>query len=118
MKAKDVMTTHVISVPSQAPILAALQLMLQHNISGLPVVDEKQNLVGIVTEGDFLRRTETGTGRKRSRWLEFLLGPGALADDYVHSHGRRVDQVMTVDVHTVAEDAAHAVADRVAALIL
>jgi CBS domain-containing protein len=105
MKAKDVMTTHVISVPSRAPILAALQLMLQHNISGLPVVDEKRNLVGIVTEGDFLRRAETGTERERSRWFEFLLGPGALADDYVRSHGRRVDEVMTADVHTVTEDA-------------
>ena len=99
------MTANVITVAPHAPILAALQLMLQHHISGLPVVDEKHNLVGIVTEGDFLRRAETDATRQRSRWLEFLLGPGAVADDYVHTHGRRVDEVMTNDVRTVADDA-------------
>src|SRR6516162_6555287 len=87
MKAKDVMTANVITVAPHAPMLAALQLMLQHHISGLPVVDEKHNLVGIVTEGEFLRRS------------------GAVADDYVHTHGRRVDEVMTSDVRTVADDA-------------
>ena len=104
-ESKDVMTANVITVAPHAPILAALQLMLQHHISGLPVVDEKRNLVGIVTEGDFLRRAETGTERQRSRWFEFLIGPGALAGDYVHTHGRRVDEVMTGDVRTVADDA-------------
>jgi hypothetical protein len=68
------------------------------------VVDEKGNLAGIVTEGDFLRRAETGTGRQRSRWLEFLLGPGALAGDYVRTHGRRIDDIMTTDVCVVTED--------------
>jgi CBS domain-containing protein len=105
MKAKDVMTRNVVTIAPHAPIFAALQLMMQHNISGLPVVDDKQDLVGIVTEGDFLRRAETGTERQRSRWFEFLLGPGALAGDYVRSHARRVDEVMTADVHSVAEDA-------------
>jgi CBS domain-containing protein len=105
MRAKDVMTGHVVSIAPDAAILEALRLMLQHRISGLPVVDGKGKLAGIVTEGDFLRRAETGTERKRSRWFEFLIGPGALAADYVRSHGRRVDEVMTTDVHTIAEDA-------------
>jgi CBS domain-containing protein len=105
MRAKDVMTRHAISIAPHALIVAAVRMMLQHNISGLPVVDEKRNLIRIVTEGDFLRRAETGTERQRSRWLEFLLGPGPLADDYVRSHGRRVDEVMTADVHAVTEDA-------------
>ena len=105
MKAKDVMTRHVVTIAPNASILEALRLMLQHKISGLPVVDEKGNLAGIVTEGDFLRRAETGTERKRSRWFEFLVGPGALAADYVRSHARRVDEVMTTDVHTITEDA-------------
>jgi CBS domain-containing protein len=104
MKAKDVMTRNVITIAPHAPILAALQLMQQHNISGLPVVDEKRNLVGIVTEGDFLRRAETGTERQRSRLFEFLLGPGALAGDYVHTHGRRVDEIMRTGVCAVTED--------------
>jgi CBS domain-containing protein len=105
MKAKDVMTRHVVTIAPNASILEALRLMLEHKISGLPVVNGEGNLAGIVTEGDFLRRAETGTERKRSRWFEFLVGPGALAADYVRSHARRVDEVMTTDVHTITEDA-------------
>jgi CBS domain-containing protein len=105
MKAKDVMTRNVISIAPDVSVFEAWRLMLQHNISGLPVVDRAGSVVGIVTEGDFLRRAETGTERKRPRWLEFLVGPGRLAKDYVRSHARRVDEVMTYDVETVTEDA-------------
>jgi CBS domain-containing protein len=104
MKAKDVMTEHVITVAPDASIVEALQAMLQNRISGLPVV-KGGNLVGIVTEGDFLRRSETGTERQRPRWVEFILGPGTIAKDYVHSHARRIDEVMTTEVETVGEDA-------------
>ena len=80
MKAHDVMTLGVISVQSNASVMRAVHLMLQNKISGLPVVDDKGSLVGIVTEGDFLRRGELGTQRQRPRWLEFLVGPGRLAE--------------------------------------
>src|SRR6266566_5210849 len=101
MKARDVMTSMVISVPSDAPVTQAIELMLQHRISGLPVVDAKGSLVGIVTEGDFLRRRELGTQRKRPRWLEFVVGPGKLATEYVEARGHNVGEVMTPGVHTV-----------------
>ena len=104
MKAADVMTTHVISVAPDESILKCVRLMLEYRISGLPVVDAKGSLVGIVTEGDFLRRAETGTERKRPRWLEFFTGPGRLAGEYVQSHGRKVAEVMTSDPITIAED--------------
>jgi CBS domain-containing protein len=104
MHAADVMNTNVISVTADASILKAVQLMLQHKISGLPVVNAAGTLVGMVTEGDFLRRAETGTARRRPRWLEFIMGPGRLADEYVRSHGRKVEDVMTPDPVTVAED--------------
>jgi CBS domain-containing protein len=84
--------------------MQAARLMLQKKISGLPVVDTDHTLVGVVTEGDLLRRTETATERQRPRWLEFLLGPGRLADEYVRSHGRKVSDVMTRDLKTIAED--------------
>src|SRR5262245_30287471 len=106
MKALDVMTQPVIAVASDASVLEAARLMLQHKISGLPVLDTQGRLAGMVTEGDFLRRAETRTQRRRPRWLEFLVGPGRLASEYVHASGRRVDDVMTSEVHTVAEDAA------------
>ena len=56
-----------------------------------------------MTEGDFLRRAETGTQRRRPRWLEFLIGPGRLADEYTRSHGRKVHEIMTADPITVTE---------------
>ena len=104
MKAVDVMTRQVITISPNASILEAARLMLQNRISGLPVVDQEGHLVGIVTEGDFLRRSEAGTERKRPRWLEFFVGPGRLADEYVHSHGRKVSEVMTPDPVTITED--------------
>ena len=105
MKAMDVMTREIISIAPEASIMEAVRLMLQHKISGLPVVDAAGHLEGIITEGDFLRRAETGTQRKRSRWVEFLLGPGRLADEYSQTSGRTVSEVMTPDVQTVTEDA-------------
>ena len=95
MQARDVMTLNVVSVEPDSSFLHAARLMLQKNISELPVVDGLGKLVGIVTEGDFLRRTELGTQRRRARWIEFLLGPGKLADEYVHSSGRKVQEIMT-----------------------
>jgi len=95
MKASDVMSSRVVSIAPEATVFEAIESMLQNRISGLPVIDRAGSLVGIVTEGDFLRRAETGTERKRPRWLEFLLGPNSLAGDYVRSHGRKVQEVMT-----------------------
>ena len=104
MQAKDVMTRDVISVAPDATVLLAARLMLQHHISGLPVIDSSGKLVGVLSEGDFLRRQETQTQRRRSRWLEFLMGPGRTAGEYIHSHGSKVSEVMTEDVRTVGED--------------
>jgi CBS domain-containing protein len=104
MKAHDVMTWGVVSVDPDTTIMRAASLMLQHKISGLPVVDAKREIVGIVTEGDFLRRHEIGTQRRRPRWLEFLVGPGRLASEYVHACGRKVGEIMTPNPHTITPD--------------
>lgn len=104
MKAADIMTATVVSTRPDASVKEAAQLMLQHRISGLPVLDREQRLVGMVTEGDFLRRGETGTTRRRPRWLEFLLGPGKLAAEYVQTYGRRIDEIMTPDPVCIAPD--------------
>jgi CBS domain-containing protein len=104
MNVRDAMTPRIISIATDAPITQAMRLMLQNRISGLPVVDGKGELVGMVTEGDFLRRGEIGTQRQRARWLEFLIGPGRLADEYVRARGRKVEDVMTREPVTVTED--------------
>jgi CBS domain-containing protein len=103
MKAADIMTPRVITISTDAPITEAIRLMLQNRISGLPVVDAYGSLVGIVTEGDFLRRAEDNTEKRRAHWLEFILGPGRLAGEYVRTHGRKVGEIMTSGLVTVAE---------------
>src|SRR5277367_6037259 len=104
MQVRDVMTQNVISIAANQTIVKAARLMLQNDISGLPVVNAEGVLVGMVTEGDFLRRDELGTQRRRPKWLEFLLGPGRIAEEYIRASGRKVEDVMTRDPVTVAED--------------
>ena len=105
MNAAEVMTRSVLTVNREDSLRDAIQLMLQNRISGLPVVDEAGAPVGMLTEGDLLRRAETHTERQRPRWLEFLLGPDKLANEYIHTHSRRVKDVMTPKVIAVAPDA-------------
>ena len=104
MNASDVMTRNIFSVRPDATVAEAIRTMLDKQISGLPVIDEAGRLVGILTEGDLLRRGETGTERQRPRWLEILMGPGRLAGEYVRTHGRKVDAIMTRDLVSVAPD--------------
>ena len=106
MRAHQIMTRSVITVTPQTTIVDAANLMLERHVSGLPVVDTNGKLVGIVSEGDFIRRSEVGTGRKRGRWLRFILGPGKSASDFVHEHGRKVSEVMTKSPLTITEDTA------------
>ena len=104
MKAREIMTTQVITVRSDSSLQDAIAAMLAHGISGMPVVDAQGRLVGMLSESDLLRRTELDTERKRPRWLAFLMGPGKLAEEYTHTHGRIVDDVMTDKLHCIAPD--------------
>ncbi|UVK47118.1 CBS domain-containing protein [Mesorhizobium sp. AR07] len=105
MQVEAVMTSPVVGIEPSASIADAARLMLSKKISGLPVIRSDGALVGIVSEGDFLRRGELGTKRKRSRWLEFLVSPGKVADEYIHANGRRVAEVMSDSVVTTTCDA-------------
>ena len=106
MRAHQIMTRPVVTVTPETSIVDAANLMLQRHVSGLPVVDGDGKLVGVVSEGDFIRRSEIGTGRRRGRWLRFILGPGKSALDFVHEHGHKVGEVMTKSPLTITEDAA------------
>jgi CBS domain-containing protein len=112
MQVRDVMHTDVVTVSSDTALADAAACMLSHGISGVPVVGPTGSLAGIVTEGDFLRRAELGTERHRKRWLEFFTSNWRLTEDYVQSHARRVEEIMSTPVATIAEDAPleHAVA--------
>jgi CBS domain-containing protein len=104
MKARDVMTQYVTSVGPNDSLSRAVRIMLQNEISGLPVIDTFGRLVGMITEGDLLRRAETTTRRRRARWIEFFVSPGRLAEEYAHSHGRKVSELMTADPISVTEE--------------
>ncbi len=102
MQAADVMTKVVISVAPDTAVADIAKLMLDRQISSVMVVDATGLLVGIITEGDLLRRAETGTERRPSRWLEAVSTSSELAADYVKSHARKAADVMSNDVATAS----------------
>ena len=114
MQARDIMTPDVICVAPDTPLAEVVQVMLEHRISAVPVLDNG-TLVGIVSEGDLLRRVETGTDAPPSRWLELVHSGDSRAKDYVKTHGRRAEEVMTRSVITVSEDASVAQIARILA---
>lgn len=105
MMAKDVMTTEVATVRLDAEVPAIARLLLDRRISAVPVVDECDHVVGIVSEGDLIRRPESGTLRHRSWWLAMFDTSEQSAREYVRSHGMRARDVMTPGVITVSENA-------------
>jgi len=105
MKAADVMTTHVITVRPETPVAQIAEVLLANRISAVPVVNDKDVLVGIVSEGDLIHRVEAGTERRRSWWLELLTGTETLAHEFVMSHARKAADVMTQPVVSVTPDA-------------
>jgi CBS domain-containing protein len=104
MNASDIMTSPVISVGPETPVHEIATLLLEHRISGVPVV-EHGRLIGFVSEGDLLHRQEIGTERKAagSWWLR-LFGVEGPAADYVKSHASRARDIMTREVVSVAPD--------------
>ena len=104
MRAHQIMTRQVITATVDTSVADAARTLLEHHISGMPVVDAAGKLVGVVSQGDFVRRAEIGTQRRRSRWLKLLLGPGEEATDFVRERGRKVGEVMNPSPITVTED--------------
>ncbi len=105
MRAQDIMTRTVSTVRPATKLAELANKLVAEHVSGMPVVDDEGKLVGVVTEGDLLRRCETGTEAQHGVWFSLFRGPGRLADEYVRSHGRTVGDVMTQDVISVDENA-------------
>jgi len=104
MKAADVMITNVIAVGPDACVQDVARILLDSRISAVPVIASDGKLLGIVSEGDLMRRAEAGTGRRRPWWLAILTGREVLANEYIREHSRRVTDVMTRNVVTAAAD--------------
>jgi CBS domain-containing protein len=104
MKARDVMVSPVITVKSSALVQDVAKTFLERRISAVPVVDDQGKLIGIVSEGDLLHRSEAGTERRRSWWLRALTEDEALAAEYTKAHARKVGDVMTRQPITASPD--------------
>jgi len=104
MKAADVMVSNVITVGPDACLQEVAQILLTNWISAVPVVGADGKILGIVSEGDLMRRVESGTGRHRPWWLAMLTGREVLAAEYVKEHSRKVTDVMTRKVVTAAPE--------------
>src|SRR6516165_2075294 len=103
MRVRDVMTYGAIWVPETATLAEAVETLLRSRVSALLVFDPKHRLVGVLSEGDLLRRAELETDSRRPHWLEFLFSGGRLADAYTRTHGRVVSEIMTSNVKTISE---------------
>jgi CBS domain-containing protein len=104
MQARDVMISPVITIRKNATVREVARILLEKRISAVPVVDNIGKLVGMITEGDLMRRAEAGTERPYSWWVHFLAGDATVAADYVKSHAARVEDVMTSDVVTATPE--------------
>jgi len=100
MKASDVMVTSVVTVGPDARVFEVAQQLLNNRISAIPVVGDKGEILGIVSEGDLLNRHEAETTHRKSWWLELLASRETMAADYVRSHSQHVTDVMTRNVIT------------------
>ena len=103
MRAMDIMTGDVITVRENASVTEVAKLLAKRGISAVPVVDNDNRVIGMVSEGDLLHRAETGTERRRPWWLEMIASTNTLAADYIKSHSGSVRDVMTRDVISVTE---------------
>jgi CBS domain-containing protein len=110
VRARDVMTTDVLTVGPEMSIADTAKLMLARHISGVPVIDGSGLLAGIITEGDLMRRAELVTAR-RPWWLALASRPEERAMAYVKAHGLKVKDVMTKKVVAIDE---HDPLDRIA----
>jgi CBS domain-containing protein len=104
VQARDIMTTNVITVYPDTSLQFIAKRLIENRISAVPVVEMDGRLVGIVSEGDLMRRPESSTERHSSWWLFLLASPEETARNYVKAHGNHASDVMTRHVVTVNED--------------
>ena len=104
MQASDIMTTKLLTATQEKQIDEIANLMMEHNISGVPIVDDGGAVVGIVSEGDLLRRVEGAADRPRGRLARLFLIEWPSTTDFIQQRGRRARDIMTRNVVTVPPD--------------
>lgn len=104
MKAMDVMVRDVVTVKPDDDVAKVVRLLAEHDVSALPVVDDDDNVVGVISEADLLHRKEIGTEKQRPWWLEAVTPASTLAGEFAKSHGHRVEEVMSNQIVSASED--------------
>jgi CBS domain-containing protein len=104
MLARDVMVAPVITVKPYSSIKTVADLFWKRHISGAPVVDDNGKIVGMISEGDLVYRSELKTDRPHPYWFLQVAGKENLAKEYAKSHAKHVSDVMTHNVVTAAPD--------------
>lgn len=104
MHAQDIMTANVITVAPDISVQEIAKLLIENRISAVPVVERNGRVIGIVSEGDLMRRTESGTERHPSWWLFLLATSEETARSFVKTHSRHAADVMTQPVISVNEE--------------
>jgi CBS domain-containing protein len=105
MKACDIMVRNVITTRPQASVSEVAKLLVDNDISALPVVDGTGHVVGVISEADLMRREELGSEKTRPWWLEAITPGATLAEEFAQSHGKRVEELMSSQVISATEDA-------------
>lgn len=106
MHAKDIMTEKVVSILPTDSVFDAAELMLDADVSALLVVNDRREVVGIISEADLIRRAETDTAPRKSWLLRILESDASAARALASTHVRRVADIMTKEVITATEDTA------------
>jgi CBS domain-containing protein len=114
MQAKDLMSTSLVVVPPETPVAAVAELLAARGISAVPVVDETGKPLGIVTEGDLIRRLAEEPRGPLTWFLDLFRDPAPQAQRFAKAHGKTARDVMTRDLVTAPEDAT---AERVSQLM-
>jgi len=104
MNAGDVMVRDIITIGPEKEVKEAARLLIDHDISALPVVNQRGELVGIISEADLIHRAEVDTLKHRPWWLEALIPASTLATEFTKSHGKRVEELMSTHVISASED--------------
>jgi CBS-domain-containing membrane protein len=104
MRAMDVMVRDVITVKPDDDVAEVVKLLTENDVSALPVVDDNGNVVGVISEADLIHREEIDTEKQHPWWLEAVMPASTLAEEFAKSHGRRVEEIMSTDAVTAAED--------------
>ena len=104
MQAQDIMTKNVISAAADTTVEQITALMMENHISAVPILDVDGTVIGLISEGDLMRRVEGAGNAHKSWWLSLFSGSENTASDFVAMRSRRAKDIMTRKVQVVAPD--------------